>query len=135
MSVIVRTLDTNILVRLFVSDDERQEQIALALLEEPFLILPSVLIELIWVLSSRYKLKRAAFLPKLRILLGMRDANLGSQAAIIWALDRYEAGADFADMLHYALAEELGAESFATFDKRIKPHQVTGSTVTLEQLG
>ncbi len=130
----MRTLDTNVLVRLFVSDDERQEQIANALLEEPFLILPSVLIELIWVLSSRYKLKRAAFLPKLKVLLGTADANVVSDAAVMWALDRYEAGADFADMLHFALAEELEATSFATFDRRIKPHHITGLNLKLERL-
>ncbi len=71
----------------------------------------------------------------MRALLGATEAHLLSASAVMWALDRYEAGADFADMLHFALAEELGAASFATFDKRIKPSQMTGSALALERLG
>jgi predicted nucleic-acid-binding protein len=130
----MRVLDTNVLVRLFVPDNVHQREIAVRLIKEPYLVLHTVLVELIWVLSSRYKIRRESFVPELRILLGTPEAKVVSESAVMWALDRYEAGADFADMLHFALAEELEATSVATFDKRIKPDQITGSTVALERL-
>ena len=130
----VRTLDTNVLVRLFVIDDSSQTAIAEELVAEPFLLLPSVLAELMWVLTSRYKWSRENIVPQLNYVLGLETATVGSANAVAWALQRYAAGADFADMLHFALAEELEATSFATFDKRIKPHQVEGSSLRLERL-
>jgi predicted nucleic-acid-binding protein len=131
----MRVLDTNVLVRLFVRDNLQQRNIAAGLVKEPFLVLHTVLVELIWVLSSRYNIDRIAFVAELRVLLGAPEARFTSANAVMWALDRYEAGADFADMLHFALAEELGATSFATFDKRIKPHQIAGAALILERLG
>ncbi len=134
MSETVRTLDTNILVRLFAQDDERQTEVAVALLGEPYLLLPSVLIELVWVLRSRYKLDRKRIAAQLRAIMGTEHAIVASSKAVAWALERFEAGADFADMLHFALAEELEATCFATFDRRIKQQQIEGSLVTLELL-
>ena len=132
----MRTLDTNVVVRLFVRDDDHQVAIAEDLIVEgPFLLLPSVLIEAVWVAKSRYDMPRVAIVTELAKVLGHENAVVVSPNAVRWALDRFELGADFADMLHYALAEELEATSFATFDKRIKPHQVEGSTVDLEHLG
>jgi predicted nucleic-acid-binding protein len=134
-SATVRTLDTNVVVRLFVRDDDDQVAIAERLIvEAPFLVLPSVLIEAVWVAKSRYGMPRAAIVTEIAKVLGHENAVVVSPQAARWALDRFEAGADFADMLHYALAEELDATSFATFDKRIKPHQIAGSAVTLERL-
>jgi predicted nucleic-acid-binding protein len=133
-SATVRTLDTNVLVRLFIVDDEHQSAVALTIINDPFLILPTVLLELIWVLSSRYGLKREAFLPKLTALLGMSNAYVAFDPAVFWALSRYEAGADFADMLHIALAKELEATTFATFDKRIKADIVQDLDLALETL-
>lgn len=112
----MRTLDTNILVRVIAQDDERQTRIAFGLLADPHLLLPSVLIELIWVLKSRYKLSHTRIAAQLRAILGSDQAVVVSPNAVSWAIDRFEAGADFADM-------------------RIKPHQVEGSTVSLERLG
>jgi predicted nucleic-acid-binding protein len=130
----VRVLDTNVFVRLFAKDDERQLKTAAALLQEPFVVLPTILVELLWVLGSRYKLDRGRIADQLRAILGMPAANVVSPQAVEWALDRFEKGADFADMLHFALAEELEATSFATFDKRIKPDQIKGSSIALERL-
>ena len=131
----VRVLDTNVLVRLITRDNDAQVEIAEALLlEGPFLLLPSVLIEMVWVASSRYAMPRGKIATELRKLLGMANAVIVSSSAVAWALTRFADGADFADMLHFALAEELEATSFATFDKRIKPHQVEGSSLRLERL-
>jgi len=132
----VRVLDTNVLVRLVVNDDERQVGIAREIIEQgPFVLLPSVLIETVWVARSRYRMAREDVARELKKILGAPTVVIVSQSAIAWAFERFEAGADFADMVHFALAEELEATSFATFDKRIKPHQIEGSAVSLEQLG
>jgi predicted nucleic-acid-binding protein len=94
----MRAIDTNIAVRLFVRDAPAQVTAAEAFVSEPFLLLPTVLLEAIWVLESSW---------------------FASSADMVWVLDTYERGADFADALHIALAAEAEAAVFATFDKRL----------------
>lgn len=132
----MRALDTNVVVRLFVRDDDEQTVIADALITDgAFLLLPSVLVETIWVAKSRYQMNHSKIAVELTKVLNHENAVVASPDAVAWSLKRFEAGADFADMLHFALAEELEATSFATFDRRIKDEHVAGSTVSLERLG
>ena len=112
----MRAVDTNIVVRLVAHDDEIQWAIADGLMAEPFIVLPTVILEAEWVLRSAYKLPRNVVAGRLGVLLGNPNADPISSAAILWALDRYAEGADFADALHLALASEVQATSFATFD-------------------
>jgi predicted nucleic-acid-binding protein len=115
----MRAIDTNIAVRLFVRDAPVQVKAAEAFVSEPFLLLPTVLLEVIWVLESSYQLPRQEILEKTRGLLGMDTIWFASSADMVWVLDTYESGADFADALHIALAAEAEATVFATFDKRL----------------
>ncbi|MGH8676015.1 MAG: type II toxin-antitoxin system VapC family toxin [Burkholderiales bacterium] len=111
-------LDTNVVVRLLVDDDPAQTRRARKLLEtRTALVLPTVLLETEWVLRGAYDLARPAITGSIRKLLGLPNVTLGDAQAIGAALEWFEAGLDFADALHLALAGE--AEEFVTFDARL----------------
>jgi predicted nucleic-acid-binding protein len=112
----MRAIDTNIVVRLAIHDDEVQWTKADALMAEPFIVLPSVILEAEWVLRSVYKLAKVQIAERLGLLLGNPNARPVSGEATLWSLNRYAEGADFAAALHLALAGEVEATSFATFD-------------------
>ncbi|MBV8971281.1 MAG: VapC toxin family PIN domain ribonuclease, partial [Sphingomonadaceae bacterium] len=53
------SLDTNLLVRAIMRDDQHQFPIAIKLLAQPALVVPTVLLELVWVLGSSRRMARA----------------------------------------------------------------------------
>jgi predicted nucleic-acid-binding protein len=115
----MRAVDTNILIRLMIADDEDQLVAAEKIVSLPFLILPTVIMETVWVLTSNYRLTRYETVDRLQRVLGMASATLVSAEAVFFALEQFEQGADFADMLHVALAADATGTSFATFDQGI----------------
>jgi predicted nucleic-acid-binding protein len=115
----MRAVDTNIVVRLLARDNDDQLAIAEKLIGEPFLILPTVILEAVWVLQVTYKVSRSELALKLNDLLGNSNAILVSGDALKQAVDDYAIGGDFGDSLHLALAGEADAASFATFDKKL----------------
>lgn len=117
-------IDTNVLVRLLVRDDEAQFKVASRLVEradaagEPLLIGLGVLLETEWVLRSRYRLNKAAIAATFSGLLETDGVVLeheptAEEALYIW---NQHASADFADCLHNARAAQLGRARFVTFD-------------------
>ena len=74
-------IDTNVLVRLLVRDDEAQYAAAQRLVdeaaaaEEPVLIVLGALLETEWVLRSRYKLDKASIAGALTALLESGDVE------------------------------------------------------------
>ena len=117
-------IETNVLVRLLVRDDEVQyaatqrlvDQAAAA--EEPVLILLGVLLETEWVLRSRYKLDNASIAGAFTALLESSDVEFEhpptvEEALYVWA---QHPDADFADCLLTARAAHLGRSRFLTFD-------------------
>ena len=131
----MRAIDTNVVVRLLARDDESQLRIAEAILDEPFLILPTVILESVWVMQTRFGLSAEEVATRLRLLLGQGNAQIQSGEAMLWALSRFANGSDFADALHVALAHEAEVESFSTFDKKLARMPVNDIDITLEQLG
>ncbi len=115
----MRALDTNVLLRLIIRDDAVQLVVAEQMIDEPFLLLPTVILEVVWVLESRFEMERARVVKEVRNLLGHIHAVMPTGEAVRWAVDRYEEGGDFADMLHVAFAGASDASQFATFDRRI----------------
>ena len=119
-------LDTNVLVRWLVRDDEGQFDAASRLLDEaarsgrPAWVSATVLLELEWVLRSRYRLGRATLIATLDALLSLPALEFAEEAAVERALWRYKRDrrADFADCLHVALAEAAGTPPMMTFDAR-----------------
>jgi predicted nucleic-acid-binding protein len=113
------TLDTNILVRYAVKDDREQTVLATDFLaRNRCLVLKTVLLELVWVLSSPagYNLPRGVVHERLYHILGLPDIETEDAAGVAQALTWYAAGMDFADALHLAGSIELAG--FATFDRK-----------------
>ena len=129
----MRAIDTNIVVRLLARDDDDQLRVAENLIGSPFLVLPTVVLESVWVLRTIYRLSRSELALKLNDLLGNRNAILVSGDALKRAVNDFSIGGDFGDMLHLALAEEANAESFVTFDQKLSKAGVR-SAVQIETL-
>jgi predicted nucleic-acid-binding protein len=119
-------LDTNVLVRWLTHDDPRQSAAVARLFQavlaaQDRLWIPvTVMLELEWVLRSRYGFDRAAVTEAMDALLSASELDFQSEAALEVALWLFkQAGApDFADCLHVALANQVQAEPLWSFDER-----------------
>ncbi|PTM60936.1 type II toxin-antitoxin system VapC family toxin [Phreatobacter oligotrophus] len=108
-------IDTNILVRLIIRDDEAMYQRAAKVLSSgPILVPTTVLLEAEWVLRDRYGLDREAVADSLTAFLGLPDVETPMPEAIHAALNLLRAGLDFADALHLSTAAP--ARRFVTLD-------------------
>ena len=122
---IAGSLDTNVLVRLIVRDDEEQTEVAARLLDQHVrrsqtLWIPiTVVLELEWVLRSRYTFAKAEVIRAVASLLKTMELVFESEGALEQALASYEDGsADFGEYLHLALAQYGQALPFWTFDAK-----------------
>lgn len=111
-------LDTNVLARFLLRDDEAQYKAAAALLKQPrsYTAPPTVLIELVWVLESS-DCDAATIAHALRLLFNLPNFEPLEFDAVLRALNWYEQGMDFADAMHLALSGKGKAVSFITSDK------------------
>lgn len=117
-------IDTNVLVRFLVRDDEAQFEKARRLIrrevgagEDVFVSL-MVLMETEWVLRSRYSLQKPQIMEAISGLLDVMEVRLEDEPAIeetlyIWK----DSAADFADCLIGAHNRRLGCRATATFDE------------------
>ena len=117
-------LDTNVLVRFLVQDDAAQHQtahqfIARCVAQGQALHIPvTVVLELEWVLRSRYRFAKHSITQALAGLLASKELTFDAEAALEWALHDYShTSADFADCLHTALAAHAGHSPLWTFDQ------------------
>jgi predicted nucleic-acid-binding protein len=113
-------VDTNILVRYAVKDDPRQTVIATDFLRSnSCCILKTVLLELMWVLSSQsgYDLSRSVVAERLRHICGLPTITVDDASTVAQAIIWYEQGMDFADALH--LASSASCAGFASMDRRM----------------
>jgi predicted nucleic-acid-binding protein len=118
-------IDTNILVRFLVADEERQFERARRLIRneatrgEPVLINRLVLLECEGVLRSRYGLAKEAILGAFSGLLDSTEVQVEDEASVEEALYVWkDSGADFADCLIAAKYRALGCASTISFDAR-----------------
>lgn len=118
-------LDTNVLVRWLVDDDAAQTDRVQVLLEsvgansEPLFVPATVLLELEWVLRSRYRFEKARVLGAFTALLETHELEFESEAAVERALHFYREGrAEFADCLHAGLCGAADRWPMLTFDKK-----------------
>jgi predicted nucleic-acid-binding protein len=112
-------VDTNLLVRYLVKDDHGQAVLATRFLaNNSCFILKTVLLELLWVLSSPsgYNLPRNVVHERLFHLLGLPSIEVEDAVNVAQALNLYIKGMDFADALH--LSGSTGLAGFATFDRK-----------------
>lgn len=125
-------LDTNVLVRFLVRDDETQFALSRALIAQcveagQTLFVPvTVVLELEWVLRSRYARTKPELLQILAHLFSAAELQFESERALEVALQLFREGAaDFADGVHVALAAQAGEQPLWTFDQRAS--QVPGA--------
>lgn len=117
-------IDTNVLVRFLVRDDEAQFEKARRLIgrevdagEDVFVSL-MVLMETEWVLRSRYSLQKPQIMEAVSSLLDATEVQLEDEAAIEETLFTWkDSAADFADCLIGAHNRRLGCRATATFDE------------------
>jgi len=119
------SLDTNVLVRLVAADDPHQSAQARAIVAQAAkagdsLYVPlTVVLELEWVLRSRYRYSKEQVLGTLVEMLETRELEFQDEAAVEHALHYYRRNRriDFAECLHIGCAAAAGALPFITFDR------------------
>ena len=118
-------IDTNVLVRFLVRDDETQFEKARRLIQrevgagEGVFVSLLVLLETEWVLRSRYRLQKAEIMKAISDMLDTAEMRFEDELAIeetlfIWK----DSTAEFADCLIGAHNRRLGCRATATFDTR-----------------
>ena len=118
-------VDTNILVRYLVRDDQPQYEKARRLIArevgkgEPVLVSLLVLLETEWVLRSRYDLAKSQIVAVFSALLDAADLAFEDEPSLEHAIYSWkDSPADFADCLIAARNRRLGCRATATFDAR-----------------
>jgi len=126
-------IDTNVLVRFLVQDDEVQFAKARKLIKREvaagrrFFVNQLVLMETEWVLRSRYAIPKNQIIAAISSLLEAIDIQFEDEPVIEEALFIWkEAAANFADCLIGAKNRRLGCQATATFD--IKASKLPGFT-------
>jgi predicted nucleic-acid-binding protein len=113
------SLDTDVLLRLIVGDDEAQQQTAAETLEGAELVAISVqaLCEFVWVLDRSYRVARPDISASIRRILDMRNI-VANRPTIEAGLAVLDAGGDFADGVIAFDGQWLGGETFVSFDRK-----------------
>jgi predicted nucleic-acid-binding protein len=118
-------VDTNVIVRLLVADDEKQADTASRFLkeqcssEEPALLSDIVLAECAWVLEDVYEYSRTQIGEAIEGLLMTAQLRAVNASAVNTALQRFRSSsADFADCLLGTSNADEGCEYTATFDRK-----------------
>ena len=116
-------VDTNVLVRFLVRDDEVQFEKACKLIKREIaagrrvFVSQLVLLETEWVLRSRYSLPKNLIIEAISGLLDAADVRFEDEPVIEEALFIWkDTTADFADCLIGAKNRRLGCRATATFD-------------------
>ena len=118
-------IDTNVLVRFLVRDDEAQFEKARKLIRrevaagQRVFVNQLVLMETEWVLRSRYAVPKNQIVEAVSGLLNATDVQFEDEPAIEEALFIWKDSiADFADCLIGAKNRRLGCRTTATFDAK-----------------
>lgn len=118
-------IDTNVLVRYLMRDDEAQFRLANSLIadciaaKQPVLISLLVLLETEWVLRSRYKIAKHEIAAVFTGLLEVRETAFEDEESLEEALHTWkDSNADFADCMIVAKSRRMGCSSLMTFDAK-----------------
>lgn len=117
-------IDTNVLVRYLVQDDEKQAATAVKIFfgisnTNPAFINNIVMCELVWVLSRAYKYEKKLILGVIEQLLTTADIEFENAELLRKTLRRYSKGkGDFSDYLIAETNRKNGASVTYTFDRK-----------------
>ncbi len=110
-------VDTNIIVRLLVRDNEQQfRQAENIFVNEQIFITDTVILETEWVLRFSYSFKPDDIRRAFKKVFGLPNVHLNNPEQMKTVLRLYKAGLDFADAMH--LSTSLNQHTFFTFDKK-----------------
>ena len=112
-------VDTNVLVRVAVCDDEEQARAATEALENADIIVISLpcLCEFVWVLRKVYHFIPHDISAAIRALTAIKKVEVDRQA-VDAGLAIFAAGGDFADGVMAYSGAAFGAATFISFDKK-----------------
>lgn len=117
-------LDTNVLVRFLVRDDEKHAAAANELLssltvEEPGFVCREVVVELVWVLERAYGFPRDQIADVLEHLVSTEVLVIETAEDVALTAFRYRAGGvGISDLMILAAAERAEALPVYTFDRK-----------------
>ncbi|MES1196712.1 MAG: type II toxin-antitoxin system VapC family toxin [Steroidobacter sp.] len=115
-------LDTNMLVRLYVDDGDRQSEKQRAIVVKvlsaagELFVAKTVMLELEWVLRGYYKFDREQIANAFTHLLGLENIVIEDESVVTEAVTHYRKGLDFADSMHCASSSH--SKRMLTFDRK-----------------
>lgn len=116
-------LDTNILARYYIEDEDDKEAThqrlaAQRLIEsgKPLMVAKTVMLEFEWVMRGYYHFEAAEIVTVFKHLLTLPQITLEERNVVEQAIASFEQGLDFADALHHASYRDC--EAMASFDDR-----------------
>jgi len=117
----MRAVDTNLLVRLLVRDDEVQAVAAEVFVGSGAWVSHLVLAETIWVLDAVYRRTPAQIAKAIELLLNHTNLTLQDADAVALALNifRSRPSLGFSDCIVLEIARKAGHLPLGTFDKRL----------------
>jgi predicted nucleic-acid-binding protein len=117
----MRAIDTNVVVRLIVSDDPRQIASAESFIQGGAWVSLLALAEAVWVLATVYKLSSSDLATGQEMLLSHRDLVLQDPETVVAPLKRFRAkpSLGFSDCLMLHLARKAGHLPLGTFDRKL----------------
>lgn len=115
----MRSVDTNVLVRLVTRDDEKPVAAAEAFVERGAWVPQLALAEATWVLSALYDLDARAIATAVEMLLNHRDLTLEGAEVVASAVEvfRKRPALGFSDCLMLEAARKAGHLPLGTFDR------------------
>ncbi len=117
-------VDTNLLTRVVLEDDESQAKEARDFLakyakKRQIFVSSYVILEFAWVLRTRGRSKQEIY-DAITTIVDSSNMVIGQRSVVVKALAKYKSGkADFADYMIIAEGEENGVYKIKTFDKKL----------------
>jgi predicted nucleic-acid-binding protein len=126
----VKAVDANILARYILGDDPEQGRRATVVMAQPCYVALTVLLETAWLLSSRYRIDRETLAATLTDVIMLPTVTIDDPELIGWAIERFAAGADVADMIHIVASRQ--ADAFVSLDEKLAQRAGDRSPVVVE---
>ena len=127
----MKALDTNILIRFLVRDDEEQADVVYRIFRQAesdkssFFVPSLVLLETIWVLESVYDISRQETIDAIKDLIQMPILEFEAQPAVQKFIhSAQETKTDLPDLLIGQMARFFGCEKVLTFDKKASEFEI-----------
>lgn len=128
----IKAVDTNVLARAILQDDPVQSPLAIKALAEPAFLSLTVVLEICWLLNSRYRLPRNIVAESLVDIIDIGSIDCQDEEWVRWALNRFANGAAIGDMIHLVAAKHCDA--FVTFDEKLGKDAGSASPIPVELL-